>query len=61
MNYGVYATNGSTSGYGGYFVNVAAGTGFGVYGTITGHGNTGYAGYFINTDTSISHNFGVTG
>ena len=28
------------------------GAGYGVYGTITGHGNTGYAGYFINTDTS---------
>ena len=31
-------------------------TGYGVYGTITGHGNTGYAGYFINTDTSSNSN-----
>ena len=32
--------------------HAGTGTGYGVYGTITGHGNTGYAGYFINTDTS---------
>ena len=36
-------------------------TGYGVYGTITGHGNTGYAGYFINTDTSTTTNYGVYG
>jgi hypothetical protein len=56
-------TNATASGttYGGYFSDATTGSGYGVYGTLTAHGNTGYAGYFKNTDTSSSNNFGVYG
>ena len=47
--------------YGIYGASDSTGAGYGVYGTITGHGNTGYAGYFINTDTSTNANYGVYG
>jgi hypothetical protein len=55
--------NGTLTGttYAGYFSDATTGSGYGVYGTITGHGNTGYAGYFVNTDTSVSVNYGVYG
>jgi hypothetical protein len=58
----VTVLNATTSGttYGGYFSSATTGAGYGVYGTITGHGNTGYAGYFINTDTSATAlNYGI--
>ena len=41
--------------------DATTGSGYGVYSTMTGHGNTGYAGYFINTDTSSNVNYGVYG
>ena len=54
-------TNPTASGttYGGYFSSATTGAGYGVYGTITGHGNTGYAGYFSNTDTSSNVNYAL--
>jgi trimeric autotransporter adhesin len=65
---GVLGTGGSNVGVKGYggFQGVlgqtpSTGAGYGVYGTITGHGNTGYAGYFVNTDTSSNTNYGVFG
>jgi trimeric autotransporter adhesin len=42
--------------YGVYISDATTGAGYGVYGTITGHGNTGY---FSNTDTSSNSNYGV--
>jgi hypothetical protein len=41
--------------------DATTGSGYGVYSSMTGHGNTGYAGYFNNTDTSSSTNYGVYG
>ena len=41
------------------FSNATTDAGYGVYGSMTAHGNTGYAGYFINTDTSGNQNYGV--
>ena len=42
--------------------DATTGSGYGVYSSMTGHGNTGYAGYFINTDTSATTtNYGVYG
>jgi hypothetical protein len=65
LNYGVYGTDASASGYAGYFANSGTGaaigvysatasttTGAAVYGTITSTANSGYAGYFANTATS---------
>ena len=39
--------------------DATTGSGYGVYSSMTGHGNTGYAGYFINTDTSTNTNYGI--
>jgi hypothetical protein len=39
--------------------DATTGSGYGVYSSMTGHGNTGYAGYFTNTDTSTNQNYGV--
>jgi hypothetical protein len=50
---------GQDYGSGIYGQNTTTAAGYGIYGTITGHGNTGYAGYFINTDTSSNTNYGV--
>jgi hypothetical protein len=55
---GVYGQGGGTGVYG---YTWSTGAGYGVYGSITGHGNTGYAGYFTNTDTSSNSNYGVYG
>ena len=41
--------------------DATTGSGYGVYSSMTGHGNTGYAGYFVNTDTSNSLNYGIYG
>jgi hypothetical protein len=63
--YGVYGNSGNIGvvGNGTYAAVYAVGNGtgadYGVYGSITGHGNTGYAGYFKNTDTSSNNNYGV--
>ncbi|MGE3623488.1 MAG: tail fiber domain-containing protein, partial [Bdellovibrionales bacterium] len=48
-NWGIYGTTASK------------GTGYGVYGSVTGTSNTGYAGYFSNTITATGYALGVSG
>ena len=39
--------------------DATTGAGYGIYSSMTGHGNTGYAGYFANTDTGADANYGI--